>query len=236
MDEAKPPGGLVQSLNAKVYGNGSETVVLAHDLMRHFKVVVYDLAFSAKVESHVYDPKKYSSYYGYAEDLQNLLDELHLENIIFIGHSMASMIGFINDKDYNGGFESSDTEEVFAAMKQDFSGWCPNFAAAIVGTNDSSAVEVYTESLASMEPDIALDVARAVFLCDYRNILEEVKVPCTIIQSEKDIDVPLSVVHYMKRKLGDYAKVEIMETEGHLPMLTAHAMLLEVLKRVLSLN
>ncbi|KAL5708523.1 hypothetical protein ACHQM5_019312 [Ranunculus cassubicifolius] len=272
MDAATANGGLVESLNAKVYGNGSETLVLAHgygsdqsmwryvlpDLMHHYKVIVYDLAFSGKVGSHVYDPKKYSSYNGYAEDLQNLLDELHLENIIFIGHSMAAIIGciaaiqrpdlfkhlillcgsprFINEEDYNGGFETSDVEGVFSAIQHDYNGWCQNFAAAVVGTNDPKAIAEYKESLASMEPNIALDVAKTVFLGDYRNILQEVKVPCTIIQSEKDIDVPLSVVDDMKRKLGEHTRVEIMETEGHMPMLTAHAVLLEVLNKVLGLN
>ncbi|KAL5708520.1 hypothetical protein ACHQM5_019309 [Ranunculus cassubicifolius] len=272
MDAANPNGALAQSLNAKVYGNGSETLVLAHgygldqsvwpyvlpDLTRHFKVVVYDLAFSGKVGSHVYDPKKYSSYYGYAEDLQNLLDEFQLSNTIFVGHSMSSMIGciaaaqrpdlfkhlillcgsprFINDKDYNGGFETSDVEGLLAAMKQDFNGWCPNFASIAVGTNYPNAIEEFKGSLASMEPKIALDVARTIFLGDYRNILQEVKVPCTIIQSDNDINVPLSVVYDMKRRLGDYTRVEIIATEGHFPMLTAHAMLLGVLNRVLGLK
>ncbi|KAL5708522.1 hypothetical protein ACHQM5_019311 [Ranunculus cassubicifolius] len=272
MEAATASGGLVESLNAKVYGNGSETLVLAHgygldqsvwhyvlpDLMRHFKVVVYNLAFSGKVGSHVYDPKKYSSYYGYAEDLQNLLDELHLDKVIFIGHSMAAMIGciaatqrpdvfkhlilicgsprYINEKDYNGGFETSDVEGVFAAIQHDYNGWCQNFAPVVIGANDPKAIEEYKDTLASMEPVIALDVARTIFLGDYRNILHEVKVPCTIIQSEKDFEVPLSVVDYMKGKLGDHTRVEIMETEGHTPMLTDHAMLLKVLKKVLGLN
>ncbi|KAF2307724.1 hypothetical protein GH714_031236 [Hevea brasiliensis] len=102
-------GGIVESLNAKVYGNGSETLVLAHGfgsdqsvwhflipyLALYFKIVVFDLVFSPNVNPKFYDPNKYSNFTGYARDLVTLLDELNVNKTIYMGHSMSAMIGCI---------------------------------------------------------------------------------------------------------------------------------------------
>ena len=102
-------GGTFEALNGRIYGNGTETLVLAHGygadqsvwyhlipyLACYFKVVVFDLVFSANVSPGLYNPKKYSSFKGYASDMVNLLDELRVNETIFVGHSMSAMIGCI---------------------------------------------------------------------------------------------------------------------------------------------
>lgn len=100
-------GAIAESLNAKVYGNSSETLVLAHGfgsdqnvwhflipyLALYFKIVVFDSVFSPNVNPKFYDPNKYSNFSGYAADLVNLLDELNVSKAIYMGHSMSAMIG-----------------------------------------------------------------------------------------------------------------------------------------------
>jgi len=101
-------GGIVDALNANFYGNGTQTLVLAHGygtdqtvwrylipfLACYFKVLVFDLPFAPNVRpSSLYDPKKYSTFNGYAQDLVCLLDELNLNKTIYVGHSMSAMIG-----------------------------------------------------------------------------------------------------------------------------------------------
>lgn len=103
-------GNLFKALNGNIYGNhSSQTLVLAHGfgttqsvwhfvipfLACYFKVVVFDLAFSPNVNPEIYDPNKYSNYEGYAHDLVQILDELKVENAIYLGHSMSAMIGCI---------------------------------------------------------------------------------------------------------------------------------------------
>lgn len=102
-------GGIFEALNGKIYGNGTETLVLSHGfgadqsvwhylmpyLACYFKVVVFDLVISPNVNPNLYHPKKYSNFTGYARDLVSLLDELNINNTIFIGHSMSAMIGCI---------------------------------------------------------------------------------------------------------------------------------------------
>ncbi|OVA16453.1 hypothetical protein BVC80_8485g8 [Macleaya cordata] len=231
--------GLVESLNARVYGNGSETLVLSHGfgvdqtvwhfilpyLACYFKVVIFDMVFSPNVKPSLYDPKRYSDFDSYAEDLVNLLDQLKVNKTIYLGHSMSAMIGciaaterpdlfthlillggsprYLNDVGYTGGFERSDIESILNEMNHNFSNWVTNFSPKAVGVYDTNAVKEFKSSLERMKPGIALEVAKTVFLSDLRYVLKQVKnIPCTIIQSEKDIVVPKSVAFYMQEMLG----------------------------------
>lgn len=101
-------GLLSKSVNAKIIGSGREAMVLAHGfgadqslwdkivpkLSQEYRVVVFDWTFSGSIKDpNLFDPKKYSSYSGFAEDLIALLDELGLTSTIFLGHSMSGLIG-----------------------------------------------------------------------------------------------------------------------------------------------
>lgn len=102
-------GGLVKALNAHTYGNGTQTIVLSHGfgsdqsvwhylvpaLACYFKVVLFDLIISPNVSPHLYDPLRYSNFNAYAHDLTCILDELHVQKSVFVGHSMSAMIGCI---------------------------------------------------------------------------------------------------------------------------------------------
>lgn len=100
---------IAEALKVNVYGNGTETLVLAHGfgldqstwhfmipyLACFFKVVVFDLAFSPNVKPKLYDERKYSSFDGYAKDLVCVLDHLNVKRTIYVGHSMSAMIGCV---------------------------------------------------------------------------------------------------------------------------------------------
>jgi pimeloyl-ACP methyl ester carboxylesterase len=62
----------------------------------YFKVVVFEV-FSPNVNPDLYNPKKYSNFNGYVQDLLCLLDQLNLNvnKTIYVGHSMSAMIGCI---------------------------------------------------------------------------------------------------------------------------------------------
>lgn len=127
-------------------------------------------------------------------------------------------------------------EGIFQAIQRNFSVWVPSFATQIIAVNDSKSIRKFEESLGRMRPEVALDVARTVFLSDLRWVLGRVRVPCTIIQSEEDFVVPKSVAYYMKMHLRGENRVEILRTRGHIPQLTAYPSLLDVLKRVLDVE
>jgi pimeloyl-ACP methyl ester carboxylesterase len=58
----------------------------------------------------------------------------------------------------------------------------------------------------------------------------QVTVPCHILQSSKDLAVPVVVSDYLHRSLGSPTVVEVLHTEGHLPQLSSPEIVIPVLK------
>lgn len=59
----------------------------------------------------------------------------------------------------------------------------------------------------------------------------QVTVPCHILQSNKDLAVPVVVSDYLHHELGGPTIVEVLQTEGHLPQLSSPDVVIPVLKR-----
>ena len=96
-----------------------------------YRIVLFDYVGSGKSDLNAYDAVRYSTLEGYAQDVLDVCHALDLSDIIFVGHSVSSMVGvlaanreperfsrllligpsprYINDApDYVGGFERSD--------------------------------------------------------------------------------------------------------------------------------
>ncbi|KAF3441943.1 hypothetical protein FNV43_RR15859 [Rhamnella rubrinervis] len=228
-------------------------------LAEHFRVLVFDWLFSGAVKDQsLYDPDKYSSYDAFASDLIALVDEFNLKSFIFIGHSMSGMIGciasvkrpelfkslillvaspkYMNTDDYEGGFDKSALEDIISNVESNFKNWATHFASLVVDTDDPVSVNKFVECLHRMRPEVALPLAKTVFYCDEREILDKVVTPCTIIQTTSDLVVPNSVAFYMHDKIKGKSTVEIIKANGHFPQLTAHLQLLDVLRVVLGFS
>ncbi|CAH1417502.1 unnamed protein product [Lactuca virosa] len=222
----------------------------------HYRVILYDLAFAGSVNPDYFDFNRYNSLDAYVDDLLQILDSLGVDRCFYVGHSLSSMIGilaairrpelfskliligasprFLNDKDYHGGFEAGEVEKVFLAMESNYEAWVNGFAPLAVGADVPAAVREFSRTLFNMRPDISLFVSRTVFNSDLRGVLGLVRVPCCIIQTAKDVSVPTSVATYLKEHLGGRNTVEMMNVEGHLPHLSAPALLAHHLSRALS--
>ncbi|XP_068307171.1 strigolactone esterase D14-like [Pyrus communis] len=265
-------GGIVQALNTHVYGNGTQSLVLAHGfgsdhtvwhflipfLACYFKVVVFDWVYSPNVDPKLYDPKRYSNFSAYADDLVCLLNHLNVGRTVYMGHSMAAMVGcigsiqrphlfqhlilpsgsprYLNTTGYNGGLTRPQLDALFNQIENNFTNWVSSSATTAIGVNDTSAITEFENSLGRMKPSIAVSVARVAFLSDYRGLLPQVIVPSSIMQSRKDFIIPKSVAFYMKKQFRGPAKVKILSTEGHIPQLTAYSLLLKVLKKLLHIK
>ena len=96
---------------------------------------------------------------------------------------------------------------------------------------DSVAVQEFSRTLFNMRPDIALSVAQTIFQSDFRNLLCHMTVPCHIIQSMKDLAVPVVVAEFLHQNLGGESIVEVMSTDGHLPQLSSPDLVIPVLLR-----
>src|SRR3954447_25990710 len=59
------------------------------------RVVLFDHVGAGGSDIASYDRQKYSTLEGYATDVLELLEELDLSNVIFVGHSVSAMIGVL---------------------------------------------------------------------------------------------------------------------------------------------
>ena len=135
---------------------------------------------------------------------------------------------------YHGGLKREDLDQIFEAVRSNYKAWCSAFAPLIVGGDmDSMAVQEFSWILfilTCMRPDIALSLVQTIFLNDVaRHILGLVTMPCHIIQSMKDLAVPVSVSEYLHQNLGGDSIVEVVPTGGHLPQLSSPDILMPVL-------
>ncbi|XWS17218.1 hypothetical protein CRYUN_Cryun33cG0049400 [Craigia yunnanensis] len=225
-------------------------------LTQHYQVVVFDWTFAGAVKDpNLFDPLKYTSYDAFANDLIALMDELDLKSSVFVGHSMSGMIGciasikrpelfnwlilvvasprYINTDDYEGGFDAAAIDNILSDIESDYENWASSFLALTVDNKDPLSVEKLAKCFKKMKHEFALPLAKTVFRCDERDILDKVTTSCTIIQTTNDIVVPDSVGYYMQKKIKGKSTVEIVNTDGHFPQLTTHLEFLDVLGRVL---
>ncbi|XP_024390568.1 karrikin insensitive 2 receptor CA [Physcomitrium patens] len=223
-------------------------------LSNNLKIVLFDIMGAGTTDPEHFSSKSYSSLQAHADDLLAVLRELDIVSCVYVGHSMSGMIGclasiqrpeifrklillatsprYLNDRNYYGGFEQHDLDQLFANIKFDFKSWVSVFAPGAVGGDiDDKAVQEFFRTLLSMRPDIVLSTSKTIFQSDLRSILPEVTVPCHIIQSRKDLAVPVEVAEYLSRNLGGWTSMEILQTEGHIPQLSSPELVIPVLLR-----
>ncbi|KAK9102148.1 hypothetical protein Sjap_019402 [Stephania japonica] len=142
---------------------------------------------------------------------------------------------YLNSEDYNGGFEMEQIEQILTAIETNFQAWASAFAPSVLDSKDPSSVDKFKESLSELRPEVALKMAKIIFCTDLRGTLEEVRVPCTIVQTTNDLVAPTSVAYYMQKKMTNApsVNVEIIEADGHFPHLTNTNTLAEILDRAL---
>jgi sigma-B regulation protein RsbQ len=246
-----------QRNNLKVTGNGPVTMVMAHgfgcdqsmwrflapNYVDRFRVITFDLVGSGGSDLSAYDRSKYASLHGYADDVLEILEQYADGPVIFVGHSVSSMIGmlaaikqperfaaqvmvgpspcYINDADYVGGFSRDDIDELLDTMDSNYLGWSSTLAPAIMGAPDRPMLgEELTNSFCRTDPDIAKHFARVTFLSDHRADLPKCSTPTLILQCSDDMVAPVSVGEYMQRTLPA-STLRIIENVGHCPHMSA---------------
>ncbi|WP_375438289.1 alpha/beta fold hydrolase [uncultured Hymenobacter sp.] len=249
---------VLERSNVTISGAGPQAIVFLHGLGAdqsqwrliapcyedRYQVVLFDLIGAGKSDSRAYSPHTtHSTLQGHADDLLDVLRSLALYDIVFVGHSIAAMIGvlaaireperfaklvmispsprFLNDNGYAGGFEQSDINELLAAMESDYNGWSNAMAPVLIGPgNRPELVLEMSNSFVHTNPEIAQHFARVTFLSDNRELLPFLLTPSLIIQSAHDVVAPLSVGLYLQQQLVD-SELVVVETTGHCPHLTA---------------
>ena len=254
LEGVKTMNAVIERNNVKVIGQGEKTIVFAHgfgcdqrmwsyitpSFQEKFRIVLFDYVGSGNSDLNAYQSEKYNTLQGYVQDVLDIVKAMELKDIIFIGHSISSMIGmlasierpdyfdklimigpspcYLNDSSgYYGGFEKSDITELLDMMEMNFAGWASYLAPIAMNNPESPKLSQELEqTFNSADPRIAREFAEVTFFSDYRNDLAKATVPTLIMQCSDDSIVPIEVGEYLHSHLKN-SSIRLMEAKGHYP-------------------
>lgn len=248
---------VAQRNNVHVSGRGPATMFFAHGFgcdqhmwrligpayAERYRTVRFDLVGSGDSDLAAYDPVKYDSLQGYADDVLEIVREFGEGPVIFVGHSVSAMIGmladlaepgrfaaqimigpspcYINDDGYVGGFTRTDIDSLLETLESNYLGWSSSMAPAIMGSPEQPELGVeLTNSFCRTDPEIAKQFARVTFLSDVRSELPKLQTPTLLVQCHDDLIAPMSVGEYMHRMLPR-SELSVVQNVGHCPHLSA---------------
>ena len=208
-----------------------------------YRVVTFDHVGAGHSDLSAYDPAKYASLSGYAADVVELCRALDLHDVVFVGHSVSSMIGalasleapelfaklvmvcpsprYVDDPPYVGGFSEPDIRELLEALESNYLGWSSAMAPVIMGNPERPELgQELTESFCRTDPDIARQFAEVTFGSDNRADLPSVTTPTLVLQCAQDAIAPVSVGEYVASTVADGTLV-VLDAVGHCPNLSA---------------
>jgi len=244
--------------NVNVHGNpAGRPMVFAHgfgcdqNMWRYvwpafeadLRIVLFDHVGAGGSDIAAFQPDRYASLRGYADDVVEIARELDLRDIVFVGHSVSAMVGvlaataepdrfgslvligpsprYIDDEDYVGGFTEEDIEGLLDSMDANYLGWSSAMAPVIMGNADRPELgEELTNSFCRSDPEIARQFARVTFLSDNRADLAGVRTPALVLQCSDDPIAPEAVGRYVAGRLPESSFVQL-EATGHCPNLSA---------------
>jgi sigma-B regulation protein RsbQ len=243
--------------NVRILGSGEQPMLFAHGFgcdqnmwrfitpafERDYRLILFDYVGSGHSDLNAYDARRYSALEGYAEDVLDICHALDLRDIIFVGHSVSSMIGaiaanrepdrfahiimigpsprYINEApDYVGGFERADLEGLLDMMDRNYLGWA-NFLAPVIMKNPDRpelGAEL-EESFCSTDPVIARRFAEATFFADNRADAAQLRVPSLLLQCTDDAIAPQAVGEFLHRTI-EGSTLRQLQATGHCPHLS----------------
>ena len=210
-----------------------------------YRVVLFDYVGSGASDKSNYNPVRYNSLDGYADDVLSIARHLNLRDAVFVGHSVSAMIGalasirdpdrfrelvmvgpsprYINEPGYQGGFEREDITELLESLSSNYLGWSSAMAPVIMGNSERPELaEELTNSFCQMDPLIAKNFARVTFLSDSRSDLPQVTARTLILQCTNDVIAPLAVGRYVHEAIPG-SEFVVLDATGHCPNLSAPA-------------
>jgi sigma-B regulation protein RsbQ len=221
-----------------------------------YRIVLFDHVGYGGSDATAFDPRRHASLEGYANDVVAICDELDLDRLVFVGHSVSAMIGvlaaiarperfhrlvlvgpsprYLDDEGYVGGFSEEDIAGLLESLESNYLGWSSTMAPVIMGNPDRPELaEELTNSFCRTDPAIAAAFARATFLGDNRRDLERVQTPTLVLQSSDDVIAPLPVGAYVHDRLPD-SQFVLLDAIGHCPNLSAPGQTIAAIEQFLA--
>ena len=212
------------------------------DLATDHRVVTFDHVGSGDSDLAAYDPRRYGSLAGYADDVVALCRELGLTDVVFVGHSVSAMIGvlaarrapelfgalvmvgpsprYVDDDGYTGGFSRADVAALLDSLDSDPDQWSAVLAPVVAGPDNPATAAELARSFCRTDPEVARQFARVTFLSDNRADLPTVTVPTLVLQCTDDSIAPEVVGRYVHQHVPG-SVYTLLAATGHCPHLSA---------------
>lgn len=221
-----------------------------------YRIVLFDHVGSGGSDLGEYNPGKYDSLHGYAADVLEIIENLGLRDVVYIGHSVGAIVGvlaavrdpsafrslvllspspcYVNDGDYLGGFDQTELDGLVDALDTNYFGWATTMAPVVMGNPDRPELgEELTASFCTTDPTIARHFAEVVFLSDNRDDLSRVSTPTLIIQSQNDPIAPVHVGEFVHDAIPG-SRFTVVPVSGHCLNLSAPAEVSEAISAFLA--
>jgi len=262
---------ILKRSHVSVSGRGSQSLLFAHGFgcdqnmwrfvtpafAEDYQIVLFDYVGSGQSDHAAYDPERYSSLHGYAQDVLDVCAALHLTDVIFIGHSVSSMIGLLasiqeperfsrlvmvapspcyldDPPDYHGGFERAELEGLLDLMDKNDLGWASFLAPVVVPpTGQPELMAEMEQSFCAGNPQITRRFAEVTFFSDSRPDLPNAVLPSLILQCTDDVLAPRPVGDYLLSHLP-HSALHVIEASGHSPHMTHPRETVQAIKAYLS--
>lgn len=231
-----------------VHGFGTDQRVwneVAASFLDNFRIIVFDNVGAGQSDPADFVQHRYLQLEAYATDLIAICQTLDLREAILVGHSVGGMISllaairqpeicaklvligasprYLDDDGYQGGFTKDDLNGLYQAVTLGYSDWADHFAPLAMGNPDQPGLAVdFATSIKCIPADRALTVLCSIFQSDHRADLVRLDKPTLLIQSHKDVAVPLAVADYLHRHIRG-SHLAIINATGHLPHVSAPA-------------
>jgi sigma-B regulation protein RsbQ len=252
--------------NVKFFGNGEQVILFApgfggdqtvwqyifNAFTKDYKVVLFDYVGIGNSDHLAYRNELYNSLRGFAQDILDICAALQFHQVIFVGHSVSSMIGlvaaienpeyfkkmiflgpssrYLNDGDYIGGFERSDLDGLFEMLENNYLGWSQMMAPAIMGEKNSlEKQDELTDSFLAVNPAVSQNFARVTLLSDHREKLPYLTVPSLTVQCMDDVMAPETAGKYIHQHTPKNTYLEL-NTSGHCPHISAPEEVIKAIK------
>lgn len=257
---------VVKRNNVRQAGSGTTPMIFSHGFgcdqnmwrfvapafEENFKTVLFDHVGAGRSDIAAYDPKKYATLQGYADDVVELGCKLDWKDAVFVGHSVSAMIGilaslkapgmfiklilvgpsprYIDDDGYSGGFSADQINHLLDGLADNHMGWSAAMAPAIMGNPDRPELgEELTNSFCRTDPEIALQFARTTFMSDNRADLAKVAADTLILQCSDDIIASEQVGEYVHQHIPR-SHILYLKASGHCPNLSAPTEVIEAIR------
>lgn len=253
-----PQSRLVQQRNqVRVTGAGKPTLLFCNGfgcsqhIWRHlttllaarYQLVLFDHVGSGESDLAAYDPQKYGTLAGYAQDVVEVCQALDLREVVIVGHSVGASIAmlaaiqapehfakvimlapspcYFNQPGYYGGSSREDINQLLALMDVDYNSWANLFAGLLSGPSRPVSIgEELAGYFCNTDSTIAKQFARVSLLADNRAQVPQLRLRTLVLQCAEDTVAPLEVGAYLLLHLPN-AKLINLQATGHCPHLSA---------------